>query len=790
MEFERLARTNILVMDGGMGTMLMAAGLRTGQSPEEFMLERPEAVRSIHEDYAAAGAKILTTNTFGASSVHLSQFNLDNRVEEICTLAVELAREAGSDEIFVAGSIGPLGVYLPPFGEQDIVEAFAAFVQQAKALTEAGADLLIIETMTDLREAQLALRAAKSVVNIPIVAHLAFNEVDRTVTGTPPDVGAVSLGAMRPFVIGTNCGGEPQKMIENVRAMRRYWNGPLSAEPNAGVPETRGDNTVWPASPEDLAEIALELREAGANLIGSCCGSTPEHTAEIATALKGLEPLKFNPVNGLHITSRVKLITIGEDNPIRLVGERINPAGREKLREEMREGKMSIVRREAARQTLAGADVLDVNASVPEADEPAIMTEAVRAVGAASELPIFIDSPDTNAVRVGLEATVGRPIINSVSAKEVDIAEKLPLAAEFGAAIVVLPLDDAGIPDTPKGRLKLIEKITEAASKYGLAKENILADPIVMSAASGNDAASTTLETARLLKENGFFTVCGLSNISHGLPNRNMLNAAFLAQIAPYLDAVIANPLDESLMNILTASQLLVGRDEKAKKYTARFAGTREIVEEEIGELTLRGEILAGNPDSSKELTSRAIDESKPLDIIDKQIVPALREIGRLYEERKVFLPQVMGSATAAKAALSVLEPIIAKSGGAAQKPTIILATVAGDIHDIGKNLVGALLSAHGYGIIDLGKSVKTENILAEIKSQRPDGIGLSALMTTTMPAMGETVARIKSEYPELPVVVGGACISNSFAQRIGADAFAKDAIAAVAAFDKILGKS
>ncbi len=777
---------NVLVLDGGIGTMLWAAGMPRSESPEAWMLRNPSAVRAVHEDYARAGADILTTNTFGASRIRLREFGIEDRVGEICELAVKLAKDVGG-EALVAGSIGPLGELLPPFGEIDPKEAYDAFREQAIALEKSGADLIIIETMTDLREAQITLRAAKSAVRIPILINLAFDDGYRTVTGTPPDVGAVALGKMRPDAVGTNCGGAPEEMVDNVRKIKRYWRGALVAEPNAGIPVTKNGETTWPGTPEELAEITMEIHSAGANLIGSCCGSTPDFTSAIAKALKDSKPVYFGLPDTLQIASRTTLMEIGDELPIRLVGERINPAGRAKLRAEMAAGKMSRVRREALSQVQAGADILDVNASIPDADEGEILSNAIKAIASACDAPIFIDTSDLKALKQALDNCVGSPVINSITANEADLSDKLPLAGQFGTAIVALPLDESGIPKKPSERVRLVEKIAGKAREYGFGKRDILADPIVLSAASGENVAEISIATATLLKQRGFFNVCGLSNISHGMPNRGAINAAFLAKIAPYLDAVIVDPKDNRIIETLYAMQFLSNRDYKGKRFVELFSAKTEASEEIEGAVSLREEIIAGNTEAARELALKALNNSEPLDIINNEIVPALTEIGERYEQKQAFLPQIIGSGDSAKAAIAVLKDKLLETGQRESAGKILLATVEGDIHDIGKNLVATLLSAHGFEIIDLGKSVKTYAILKAIESEKPDAIGLSALMTTTLLAMEKAVVSIKKKYPELRVIIGGASVSTEFADRIGADGYANNAISAVRQFKKAL---
>jgi len=781
---------NVLVFDGAMGTMLMASGMPHGESPESFMLSNPDVVERIHRDYVLAGADILTTNTFGASPIRLAEFGLSDRCDEICRLAVTIAKNAAGNRTLVAGSIGPLGGFLPPFGEIDPEEAFGAFITQARYLAEAGADLLIIETMTDLREAKLALRAAKSVVNIPVIVGFAFDERGRTVTGTPPEVGAVAIGALYPVAIGSNCGGDPQDMVDNTRRMRGYWDGPIVAEPNAGIPREEGGKLIWPATPDELAEIAVELFDAGANLIGSCCGSTPDFTVSIANSLSGRKIVDFKRKRSVILTSRSTFVEVGREFPIRLVGERINPFGRKVLLEEMAVGIMSKVRREALRQAQSGAEILDVNAAISGVDEVVILPKAIRAANAACDLPIFIDSADTIALEAALEVCVGRPAINSITAKADDLESKLHLAAEYGAAIVALPLDENGIPETPEGRLALVEKISAAAAMYGLTKSDIFADPIILSAAADINAANVAIQTARQLKEAGYFTVCGLSNISHGMPSRSVLNAAFLAQIAPYLDAVIADPLDGRIADTLSASQFLSSRDDEGKRYIAHFAGIEEVLVDEDSPLTLSGAIIAGDSDSAGAIAMEQLTAKPALEIIDNEIIPALESVGRDFEAGRVFLPQVIGAATAAKRAIKAIEAGIADGANSRRRGTVLLATVEGDIHDIGKNLVGTLLSAHGFKTIDLGKSVKTSAILEAIKRENPDVVGLSALMTTTMPVMERATHEIIAAYPNIPIIIGGASVSEDYATQIGAHAYAHDAVAAVAIVKDLLGLS
>jgi len=768
-----------------MGTLLQAAGLPTDIPPELWNLENPEAVERIQREYVLAGAQILTSNTFGSSKLKLSAFGLKKNQKEIITAAVKIARSAANGKnIAVAGDIGPLGVFLQPFGELTFDEAYSEFRDYAEALWEAGSDFIIIETMTDLIELKAAILAVRDATPLPIIASFSFDEGDRSVTGTPPEVYAAVVDALHPAAFGTNCGMGIEPVIEAVKKMRPYTDLPILAEPNAGLPKVSDGETLFPASPGEMADAAIRMWELGANIIGSCCGSTPGHTAKIADAVRGKDVKTFVRKQGFYAASRVKLVRIAEDEPVRLIGERINPSGRKKLKQRLMEGDMGSVKLEVVRQD--EADILDICVAAPGVDEVKILPKAIAAAANITDKPLFIDSMNTEAIALALKLYPGLPVLNSISAKSGEMETLLAIAAHWGTGFIALAMDDEGIPQSPTERVSVIKTIMHEAELLGIERDRLIADPIMLPVSGASENARITLEAIKALCSEQIPAVIGLSNVSYGLPARSMLNAAMLANaIALNIAAVIADPTDKRIIETLYSAGVLSGNDLKARAFVNKFGAVKHTAEDELISESLREDIIRGNVEWVPGHVSDEIQMiGDPLLVLDKIVIPAIRDVGTMYEEKKIYLPQVISAAEATIKALECLRPKFPKDKQS--RGRILLATVHGDVHDIGKNLVRALLESHGFDVDDIGKNVAPETIIEKLAVGNYVAVGLSALMTTTLQAMTETVKAVHGEYPAIAVIVGGAAVDEEFAARIGAR-YAPDAVAAARVAEDIV---
>ena len=825
-------KDRILILDGAMGTMLQNQGMQPGECPEWFGIQNPRLLEEIHYQYVQAGAHIIQTNTFGGNRCKLNEFGLADKVQEINGEAVRIARQAAREKALVAASIGPTGKLLHPIGDTDFDYLYQVFGEQAAACEKAGAHLISIETMTDIGEMRAALIAARQHTRLPIIAHMTLENGGRTMMGTDPLTALIILEALQPLAIGANCSGGARELLPVIEAMGRYSKLFLSVEPNAGLPQLINGNTVFPDSPEEMAEYALKLREVGANIIGGCCGTTPEHIQAMARALKGIPPLSRNKQGLRGLASRSHCTLIGEEYPLAFIGERINPTARKKLAQDIKEGSMQMVVEEARKQREAGAPILDVNMGVPGIDEAAAMKKAVIQVQAAVDAPLSIDSVNLEAVENGLKYFVGRALINSTTGEEKQLSLVLPLAKKYGAAVLGLCLDENGIPDTAQGRLEIARRIYNRALEYGLRDEDIYIDCLVKTASAEQGQVMETLKTLQLVKrELPVRTVLGISNVSHGLPARDILTSAYLAMAwAAGLDLPIMNPFDEKVMDTTQAAAVLLNRDQNCSGYIEKYkdyksGGTSdagllrhpvcsmcnipELISPEkaaavsdtvktvkpenvagesgIGHL-LQQAILNGDKDDIESLLERALREEKldPLQLVNQYLIPGIEEAGQLYDKKKYFLPQLMMAAETMKKAFAFIKPHLQEEEGKSSG-VIVMATVEGDIHDIGKNIVCVLLENYGFKVLDLGKDVKAADILQAAQEQEAEIIGLSALMTTTMPRMKEVIEGVKAQGLNCRVMVGGAVLNQEYADSISADAYGKDARQAVLVAQSLL---
>lgn len=790
-------KSRVLILDGALGTELLKHAESRFDFPEQLNLENPEAVRRVHADYLDAGADILTTNTLGANRIKLRSYQAEDRAADFNRSAVSAAIQArGEKKAWIAGSMGPTGRLLSPLGDLSVDEAFSTFSEQAQALAQAGADLLLIETQIDLLEARTALRAARSVTDIPIAVVMTYPLEDgRTVTGSDSATAAASLS--HADIVGINCGGHPNGFESHIRAIIAHNSRPLIVYANAGVPQKRPDGVFFPLGPEDYLVHALKFHSLGGNIVGGCCGTTPDHIRLISASLKGRPPVARPSLSRVfRSTSRNSLLLLGPGQPMRVVGENINPFARKPLRREFKQGSLALARTYARRQQQAGADALDINLGKRGEREPEFYADAVREMQAVTRLPLFLDNGSPEALEAALRIYAGKAVINSVTGEKRSYERLLPLAARHGAAVLLLAMDENGIPDRAEARFKIIEDLRKLAAEAGLGPDDLLADPITLSLSTSQTAPEETLRTIDLLSKHGIPSVIGLSNLSFGLPRRSLLNSVFL-ELALHrgLDSAILNPMDQDLMQRITAAEALSGRDTGLRKYLARFGAEKAADEQpktssppESAEAALERAILDGEKSGLIPIINRLQEEGQNgLDILERILTPALRRAGENYQRGVTFLPQLILSAEVMEAASRVLERSFPNRKEGGSKGKVVLATVRGDLHDIGKNIVALMMRNFGFSVIDLGKNVSPSRIIERAREEDADIIGLSALMTTTLDAMQEVV-RLKNQLaPNIRILVGGAAVSPEFAVEIGADAFGQNAMDGVRKLHELL---
>jgi len=792
----------IYFFDGAMGTMLQAGGLKPGACPEEMNIIAPEVVKDIHKQYLAAGATIIETNTFGASRLKLDHYGFEDRVQEFNAAAVRIAKEAikeSGKEARVAGSMGPTGRFIEPLGDLDFEEAYAAFHEQATALAEAGADLLIIETCIDIQEMRAALLAAKDATALPVVCQLSYSEDGRTVTGTDPQSAAVILDGLGADIIGVNCSLGPKELIPVVEILAANCRAPISVQPNAGMPFLKDGKTCFPMDAEEFGTYGPKLLAAGATYLGGCCGTTPAHIAALVKNVQGLpEPERKQGRRMLQLASRSRTVTIDRDLDTVLIGERINPTGRKKLAAEIKDGSLLSVKKEAVNQVKAGARLLDVNMGVPGIDPAAAMQRAVREIAQITDAPLVIDTSDAKALEAGLRAYPGRALINSVSAEDNRIKEFLPLAKKHGAAILCLPIGEEGVPKTAEARFAATKYIIDEAAKYGLSEGDFLLDALVMTVSADKNACREVLDTLKLYRERlGYPSTMGLSNISFGLPNRPLINSTFFAMcLAAGLDAPIMNPYDERMQDALMASRALLGEDANGfefSKIAANLAAPKKAAVAKKTDLpilqAIKQAVIDGEKDEIAGLVTQALNEGhEGNEITELALTAAMNDIGVDFGAGKIFLPQVLLSAETMRAAFDKLKELI-PAAATADKGTVVIATVKGDVHDLGKNITGALLANSGFQLVDLGKDVPAEDIVRAAIEHDADIVGLCALMTTTMVQIDKVIAQLHEAGARAKVMVGGAAVTQDYADAAGADAYASDGVKAVKLAKAIVGK-
>ncbi|MBN1594930.1 homocysteine S-methyltransferase family protein [candidate division FCPU426 bacterium] len=785
---KRLLAQKVVLLDGSTGTMLQKYGMPAGTAPEVFCLENPGIIQRLQQEYIHAGSDILLTPTFGANRNKLKNYHLQEKTKQINTCLAEMTLNlARQHHCLVAGDIGPTGLFFQPFGEMAFEEGVGLFKEQISALSSAGVDLFIIETQIDIQEARAALLAAKEASSAPVLVSMTFDESGRTLTGTDPLTCLNILQALGADGFGLNCSTGPDKMLPVLEQLRTKAKVPLFVKPNAGLPVMENGDTVFPMSAEEFASYTALFWKLGVAMIGGCCGTTPLHMAQVAKALKGKKrkaaPDAPSRVMLSSARKSVALYARGE-GPMRVIGERINPTGKPALQAELRSGKLEAVKNLAREQKEKGADILDVNVGLQGIDEKQVMMKAVSELAVFSDLPLCIDSSRPETIEAALRIYPGRALVNSLSGEEKKLAALLPVIRKYGAAFIILPLDDEGIPETFAKRKAVLRRIHAACRKAGVAWEDGLVDGLVMTVSSNPTHARLTLETVRYAAQTlGGHAVLGLSNISFGLPGREYINGAFLAMAAGEgLSAVIANPGADLLMQIKAAVDVLTGGDPNSRNYLRSMQGGGKAkaqnaaaaagpIQERIQEC-----ILQGRKEGIESLLHDALEQHLPaLEIINAIMMPAIQKAGDLYNRREYFLPQLLASAETMEKGVGMLTPHISRK----ERPSKgrgVIATVKGDIHDIGKKIVALLLRNHGYEIIDLGKSVDEETIIGKALEYKADFIGLSALMTTTMTEMQKVVALAKKRRIPVKIILGGAVVTQKYADEIGADGYAVDA--------------
>ena len=801
-----------LLFDGAMGTMLQAAGLEAGALPELLCLADPEAVTAIHRAYVEAGSEAVTTNTFGANRLKLATEGAQEGVEAVFSAAVACARAAGAR--YVAADIGPIGALLRPLGTMSFDEAYDLFAEQARAAAAAGADLVVIETMTDLLEVKAAVLAVKEQTSLPIFATMTFEADGRTFLGTGPEVAAVTLDALGADVLGINCSLGPDELAPLVRRMLAATERALMVQANAGLPHVECGHTVYDIHAPEYARSAAAMIEAGVAVIGGCCGTDPDYIRLLKGLIANRVPARRHVPGALRVTSAQALVELPADgHAIAVIGERINPTGKRRLKEALRDGNMDYLVSQGISQQEQGADILDVNVGLPEIDEVTVLAEAAEQLSASTALPLQIDSTNARAVERAVRRYAGVPIINSVSGKRAVMDEIFPIAAHYGANVIGLALDEDGIPETAEGRFAVAEKIVAEAARWGIDRSRILIDCLVMTASTNQEQAEEILRAVTMCKERlGVKCALGVSNVSFGLPARELLNATFLsAALGAGLDAPIMNPGSERYMDAVRAYRVINGEDAGSTAFIERFgtwtdpykaptggagatgaAGTAPTPAATSGEEAgsadpIRRLIISGRKGEVASLTEELLQSEDPMDLINERLIPALDEVGQRFDRGEFFLPQLMASAEAARAGFDTIKRLM-PAGDLSEKGTIALATVKGDIHDIGKNIVKMLLENYGYTVVDLGRDVDPQTVLDTVLECGIRLVGLSALMTTTVASMEETIRLLRAEAPGVKIIVGGAVLTAAYAAEIGADYYAKDAAESARIAEEVFG--
>ena len=778
----------ILFFDGGMGTLLQEQGLQAGELPETWNLKNPEPIIQIHKAYLAAGADIILANTFGAN-----RFKYGEDLEKIVTAGVANAKKAVAEsgkKAYVALDIGSTGKLLKPMGTLDFEEAVGVFAEIIRVGEKAGADLILIETMSDTYELKAAVLAAKENSTLPIMATVIFDESKKMLTGASPQVVVSLLEGLGVDALGINCGLGPKQMKEIVKELLKYASIPVIVNPNAGLPRSENGKTVFDVGAEEFAQDMEEIVTMGAWFAGGCCGTTPAHIQAMVEKCKEITPVPITPKNYTFVTSYSTAVELG-GRPV-IIGERINPTGKSKFKQALRDHNIDYILEEGVKQEDSGAHILDVNVGLPEIDEAAMMETIVYELQSIMPIPLQIDTTNMEAMERALRIYNGKPMINSVNGKAEIMEQVFPLVKKYGGVVVGLALDEDGIPDTTEGRLAIAEKIYQTGEKYGISRKDIVIDALVMTMSTNNESAKITLDTVKEITARGGKTGLGVSNISFGLPQRELINAAFFTMAMNNgLSAGIINPNAKAMRQAYDTFCVLGGYDAQCMNYIENYAVTdapNAAAKPATAKLNLTDSIIKGLKDQAYRATEEELKTKEPMEIINGELVPALDVVGQGFEKGTMFLPQLLMSAEAAKAGFEAIRQYVQSHGEAQEKKaTIVIATVKGDIHDIGKNIVKVLLENYGYEVIDLGKDVPPEKIVETVVDKHAPLVGLSALMTTTVVNMEESIKELHKEAPWCKIMVGGAVLTQEYADMIGADFYGKDAMQSVYYAERLL---
>lgn len=800
-ELQDLFQKGPIILDGATGSNLMAKGMPMGVCPEDWIYHHKEAIVSLQKAYVEAGTQILYAPTFTANRIKLAEYDMEDRLEELNRAMVRYSREAAGDRAFVAGDLTMTGRQLYPVGDLMFEDLVDVYKEQVRAILKEGVDLFVIETMMSLQECRAALLAVKETCDLPVMISLTYNEDGRTLYGTSPEIAMVVLEHMGADIVGVNCSTGPLAMIPLVKAMLPYADIPIMVKPNAGMPELENGETVYKMTPEEFADACEQLVDAGASVVGGCCGTRPDHIKALADRMRGKKVEPIQKKNRPVLTSERGFVEVTLDGGFKVVGERINPTGKKALQEELRSGSMQMVRQFARDQEIAGAAILDVNMGTNGIDEKATMLDAIYEVISTVDLPLSIDTSYVDVMEAALRIYPGRALINSISCEAEKMKELLPIAKKYGAMFVLLPLSQAGLPkdlDEKKGH---IASVLEAARAIGLQDNDAVVDVLVATVGANPSAALECFETISYCKDTLHLpTICGLSNISFGMPQRIFVNTAFLnVALSKGLTMAIANPSQELLMYTALATDLLIGKEGASERYLGtvpttamKMVGSKDVkVDSQTKEEAhhpIFDCVVKGDKESIiREVKKEVEAGEKPSAVIEKYLIPGINQVGEYYDNKKYFLPQLIAGANAMKEAMEYLEPLLLADKKDEAKATVVIATVEGDIHDIGKNLVVLMLKNYGYRVFDMGKDVPAESIVNKAIEENAQIIGLSALMTTTMMRMKDVVDLAKEKGCQAKIIIGGACITESFAEEIGADGYSKDASECVKLIDSLI---
>lgn len=801
-QFKELIEKQLLFLDGATGSNLQKRGMPSGVCPEKWILENEDIFIGLQKEYVEAGSNVLYAPTFTSNRVKLQEFGLEDQIREMNHKLVALSKRAADGKAFVAGDLTMTGLQLKPMGTLDFEELVDIYKEQITYLVEAGVDLLIVETMMSLQESRAALIAAKEVCDLPVMVTMTFEADGRALYGTDVLTAAVTLESLGADAFGVNCSTGPVQMIPLFEKIQSAVKLPLIAKPNAGMPTLDEEgNTIYGLGCEDFAKEVRMLWEKGASILGGCCGTTPEHIQAMISLMKEETPILRSYEKKCHVTSERMTVSFDVDSPFMIIGERINPTGKKKLQEELRQGSMELVLEFAGQQEEKGASILDVNMGMSGIDEKELMLKAIEELSMATNLPLSIDSSHVEVCEAALRRYPGRAILNSISLEQEKIEKLLPIAKKYGAMFVLLPLSDKGLPESLEEKITIINTILEKAFALGFTKEDIVVDGLVTTVGANKMAALETLETIRYCKENGLTTTCGLSNISFGLPERIVVNTTFLTMaVQAGLTMAIANPNQDLLVAAAFASDLLLNKEESDIRYIEKMqdisisatAVSKAEGSEKKGATKVKNllyeMVLKGKKNTIAEETENLLRGGADAnDLLNNSLLPAINDVGDLFDKGKYFLPQLIASAEAMKNSVEVLQPRLLQESDKTDMPTVVFATVEGDIHDIGKNLVVLMLQNYGYNVIDLGKDVSKEVIVEKTMETKAAIIGLSALMTTTMQEMKEVVTYAKEKNCDAKIIIGGAVITEDYKEQIGAHGYAKDAAEAVKVVKSLL---